>query len=116
MKNRREHVRYVASVTAEIELRGETVEGETRDISTGGASALLPRALPEDSTVDLTMILTQDGIEDPDQEPFTVRANVMWVAPTDDGRAMVGLRFTGLDAAQNVKLTGFLAALARRSR
>lgn len=116
MMNRREHVRYGISVAAEVELRGETLEGETRDVSTGGAAALLPQALPENSTVALTLILTQDGIEDPDEEPFTVPANVMWVAPTDDGQAMVGFRFVNLDAAHAGKLTAFLAALSKPPR
>lgn len=112
MKNRREHLRYEVSVAAEIELRGETLEGETRDISEGGASVVFAAAIPDDSTVTLTLILTQDGIEDPHHEPFSAEAAVMWSAPQDDGRAMMGLRFGSISAAQKAHLTKFLAALA----
>jgi len=112
MKNRREHLRYEASVAAEIELRGETLDGETRDISEGGASVVFTAAIPDGTKIALTLILTQDGIEDPHQEPFTAEASVMWSAPQDDGRSMTGLRFGALSAAQKAQLKHFLAALA----
>ena len=115
MKNRRAHVRYEASVTAEIELRGETLVGESRDISEGGASVVFAANVPDGSKIALTLILTQDGIEDPDHEPFTAEASVMWSAPQDDGRAMMGLRFANVSAAQKKQLNHFLAALAKRS-
>lgn len=115
MKNRRAHVRYEASVSAEIELRGETLEGETRDISEGGASVIFSTSLPDASKIALTLILMQDGIEDPDNEPFTGEASVMWSAPQDDGRFMMGVRFSALSAAQRSKLSTFLAALAKRA-
>jgi len=115
MKNRRAHVRYEASVSAEIELRGETLEGETRDISEGGASVLFSVALPDDSKVMLILILRQDGIEDPDHEPFSAQASVTWSAPQDDGRSMIGFRFASVNAGQKKQLNQFLAALAKRS-
>lgn len=114
MKNRREHVRFVASVTAEIELRGETLEGETRDISEGGASIVFAAAIPDDSKIALTLILNQDGIEDPDHEPFSGQATVMWSAPQDDGRTLMGVRFAAITPAQKQQLNHFLAALAKR--
>ncbi len=115
MKNRRAHVRYEASVAAEIGLRGETLEGESRDISEGGCSIVFPAAVPDGSKIALTLILTQDGIEDPDQEPFSGPATVMWSAPQDDGRTMMGVRFAAVTPAQKKQLTAFLAALAKRS-
>lgn len=115
MKNRRAHVRYEASVAAEIELRGETLEGETRDISEGGASVVFAAAIPDGSKIALTLILTQDGIEDPDQEPFTGPASVMWSAPQDDGRTMMGVRFAAVSAEQKKQLQKFLAVLAKRA-
>jgi c-di-GMP-binding flagellar brake protein YcgR len=114
MKNRREHLRYEAAVAAEIELRGETLEGETRDISEGGASVVFSTAIPDDSRIALTLILMQDGIEDPHQEPFTAQASVMWSAPQDDGRTMLGVRFASVTAAQKTQLKSFLAALKPR--
>jgi len=115
MKNRREHVRYEASVAAEIELGGETLEGESRDISEGGASIVVQASLADGSKVPLTLILTQDGIEDPHHEPFSTEASVMWSAEQDDGRSMLGLRFANVTASQKAQLNQFLAALAKRS-
>jgi len=114
MKNRREHLRYEASVAAEIELRGETLEGETRDISEGGASVVFAANIPDGSKIALTLILTQDGIEDPHQEPFSADASVMWSAPQDDGRSMMGLRFGAITSAQKAQLKQFLAVLGQR--
>ena len=115
MKNRRAYVRYEASIAAEIELRGETLEGETRDISEGGASVVFATVLPDGSKVALTLILRQDGIEDPDHEPFMTEALVMWSAPQDDGRSMTGMRFASISASQKAQLKAFLAARAKRS-
>jgi c-di-GMP-binding flagellar brake protein YcgR len=111
MNNRREHRRYKVAVAAEILLRGETVEGETRDISEGGTALVLDHELPDGSTVALTLILTQDGIEDPDSQPFEASASVMWAAPTDDGRHMMVLRFKDVAPAAAEQLRGFLRAL-----
>jgi c-di-GMP-binding flagellar brake protein YcgR len=115
MNNRRAHVRFQASVAAEIELRGETLEGETRDISEGGASVVFATAIPDGSKIPVTLILRQDGIEDPDHEPFTGTATVMWSAPQDDGRTMMGVRFAAISPQQKKQLAVFLAALAKRA-
>lgn len=100
-------------MAAEVEVRGELLEGQTHDISSGGVSVQMPAALPEGETVQLTLILTQDGIEDPDEEPFEVSANVMWTAPSDSGESMAGLRFGGLDADKQAQLQRFLSALEK---
>ncbi|MGD8860325.1 MAG: PilZ domain-containing protein [Myxococcales bacterium] len=112
MENRRQHTRYQAQVTAEIELDGDTLIGTTRDISEGGVAVILERELDEGAAIDLTLILTQDGIEDPNQDPFETRASVMWAAPTDDGQSMMGLRFGNVEGDTRARLTRFLAALA----
>lgn len=111
MENRRQHTRYDAEVQAEIELEGDTLIGETRDISEGGVSVILPQPLDEGMHVELVLILTQDGIEDPNEEPFETRASVMWAAPTDDGQAMMGLRFEAVAGDQAARLGRFLSAL-----
>lgn len=111
MQNRRADRRFDAAVAAEVEVRGEMLEGQTSDISSGGVSVQLPAALPEGEGVRLTLILTQDGIEDPNEDPFDTTASVMWNAPSDTGQAMAGLRFVDLQAAQQAQLQRFLAAL-----
>lgn len=113
MDNRRAHKRYEAEVAAEIEIDGDVLVGETRDVSTGGAKVELRDALEEGSSVALTLILTEDGIEDPNEDPFEAEATVMWAAPTDAGGAMVGLRFGNMAGEQSARLTRFLDALSR---
>ena len=87
--------------------------GETRDVSSGGAKVQLDDAIEEGSSVALTLILTEDGIEDPNEDPFETEATVMWAAPTDTGGAMVGLRFGEMAGEQGRRLTRFLGALNR---
>lgn len=114
MKNRRVHDRFNAEVAAEVEVDGDVYEGETRDVSTGGVRVLLNAAIEEGSAVLLTLILTEDGIEDPDEDPFEAEATVMWAAPSDTGGAMLGLRFGDVAGEQAKRLSRFLAALGQR--
>ena len=114
MENRREHLRFEVAVAAEITKGGQTLTAETRDISEGGVAVLLGESLPEGSTIELLLILTQDGIEDASEEPFESPANVMWSAPTEDGRAMIGLRFAKTLPAQRQRLQRFLVALRKQ--
>jgi c-di-GMP-binding flagellar brake protein YcgR len=109
----REHPRYAVAIAAEIEADGDTLIAATRDISDGGVAVVLNEPLDEGSTVELALILTQDGIEDATEDPFAASANVMWTAPTADGRAMVGLRFVQVAAPERKRLERFLSALAR---
>ena len=85
---------------------------ETRDVSSGGVKVEIEGSVEEGSQIGLTLILTEDGIEDPNQDPFEGPATVMWTAPTDGGATMAGLRFGDLAADQSNRLTNFLAALA----
>jgi c-di-GMP-binding flagellar brake protein YcgR len=111
MENRRAHVRFRAAVAAEIIRGDETLTAETRDISAGGVAVLLPEPLREGSRVSLLLILTQDGIEDANEEPFEAAASVMWSAPTESGHVMVGLRFVNVAPTQRQRLERFLSAL-----
>jgi len=111
MQNRRAYERHAAEVAAEVEVDGEVFEGETRDVSLGGVKVLVSAPIDEGSAVLLTLILTEDGIEDPDEDPFEVEATVMWAAPSDTGGAMLGLRFGEVAADQSKRLSRFLAAL-----
>ena len=112
MDNRRKHPRFELALIAEIELNGELLSGETRDLSEGGVAVTLREALREGSTVELALILTEDGIEDPDEEPFQTQARVVWAAPTEEGEAMMGLRFADVAPDQQKRLARFLAALS----
>lgn len=87
-------------------------DAQTQNISEGGVSALLEESLEEGSVVTLTLILTQDGIEDPNHEPFELEANVMWTAPSDEGHNVTGLRFQNVSTEQQERLARFLSALS----
>lgn len=76
-------------------------------------SALLDGEIEEDATVQLALILTQDGIEDPNHEPLELQARVIWVAPHDGGGCMAGLRFVAVSAQQKAEIDRFLSALSR---
>lgn len=110
--NRRQSKRYAAAVAAEVDVNGDVFPAETRDVSTGGVSVVLDADLQEGQQYGLTLILTQDGIEDPNEEPFETQAQVMWTAPNDAGGCLAGLRFSAPAPAAAARLNRFLAALA----
>ena len=113
MDNRRRHTRFDVALAAEVEASGVSLSGETRDVAEGGVAVILSDALEEGGMVELALLLTQDGIADPDEEPFQTRAAVIWAAPTENGQAMMGLRFSEVAPTQAQRLKRFLAALAR---
>jgi hypothetical protein len=111
MDNRRKHQRCRAAVAAEIELDGELYEGETRDLSPGGASVLLQAPLTKNMQLQLTLFLTEDGIETPDEEPLCLQAQVMWVSEGQRGNTLAGLRFAPPAEEDTKRLLRLLAAL-----
>ncbi len=109
----RQHHRYPVEVAAEVTLGSRTLVASTQNISEGGVGLLVDEPLREGAQLALTLFLTQDGIEDPDEEPFETRAQVAWAAPQDEGMHVAGVRFEGLSGAQRAQLARFLAALER---
>ncbi|MBW2460814.1 MAG: PilZ domain-containing protein [Deltaproteobacteria bacterium] len=108
--DQREFRRYAVAVGAEVILDGVSVAAQTSNVSTGGVGLVLDRPVPEGGNVSLTLFLTQDGIEDPDEEPFEVVASVMWAGPRDDGSHSAGLQFANLSPAKALLLQRFLHA------
>lgn len=111
--NRRHNQRYRVAVSAEVEIAGETVSAQTRDISRGGVALLTRDPLDEGAELDITLLLTQDGIEDPNEDPFATRASVIWAAPSDEGTCIAGLRFGELAEDQQAHLQRFLDAVSQ---
>lgn len=111
-EEQRRHPRYAVEVAAEVEIGGEMVVAATNNISSGGASIIVDRSIEEGAEIGVTLFLTQDGIEDPDEEPFEARAQVMWAAEQDEGRWVAGLRFGNLHGAQAARLDRFLKAVS----
>jgi c-di-GMP-binding flagellar brake protein YcgR len=112
MDNRRKNPRAQVVIAAELETDGDTLSGETRDLSAGGVSVLLEQGLAEGLTLDLSLILTEDGIEDAEEEAFCTKAAVIWAAPTDGGQTMIGLRFKETAPQDAQRLQRFLRAIS----
>lgn len=108
----RQHPRYAVEVAAEVTMGTRTIAGATQNVSEGGVGLVLDEPLAEGATLQLTLFLTQDGIEDPDEEPFEVRASVAWTKPHEQGLHVIGVRFASVSAVQRAQLARFLAALA----
>jgi c-di-GMP-binding flagellar brake protein YcgR len=90
---------------------GETMVASTLDLSASGVGLVVDRAIMKDRMVTLVLFLTQDGIEDPDEEPFESKAKVMWLKKRDDGKFAVGVELSALAPAQKTRLERFLAAI-----
>jgi c-di-GMP-binding flagellar brake protein YcgR len=111
MDNRRKHQRYRAAVAAEVEIDAELYDGETRDLSQGGASVFLRAPVTEGMQLLLTLFLTEDGIEAPDEEPLTMQAQVIWIAEERQGAVLAGLRFAPATPDDAQRLQRLLSAL-----
>lgn len=106
----RRHIRHPVEVAAEITTSGTTLVAATQNISEGGVGLVLDRPLEEGQDLALTLFLTQDGIEDPDEEPFEAHAKVAWAKTAGDTH-VIGVQFGAISAAQRAQLTRFLAAI-----
>ncbi len=111
MEDKRAHRRYSVEVRGELEVEGNPLSAFTNDLSKGGCGLVVARGVPEGATLKLTLFLTQDGIEDPDEDPFETNAKVMWTAERDDGKVAAGVQFDDLDSAGEGQLAHFLSAI-----
>lgn len=109
--NRRNKARHLVAVTAEVVFSSRLHEGTTRNLSEDGVNVEIDCELPDGATVGLTLLLTQDGVEDATVDPFENSATVVWSAPTDGDRWMAGLRFSPPADGQERTLARFLASL-----
>jgi len=107
--------RYPVEVAAEVELDGQVLVAATQNISNGGVGLVLDRPLAEGTRLELMLFLTQDGIEDPDEEPFETPGTVRWAAEQEAGKHIAGVRFEAVDDAQRAQLERFVAALNARA-
>ena len=106
----RRHRRYTVEIAAEVTVGMETVAAATQNVSEGGAALALGLPLQQGSTVELALFLTQDGIEDPDREPFEAAVKVAWVRPQESGH-LAGVSFAQVTDAQRAQLRTFLAEI-----
>jgi c-di-GMP-binding flagellar brake protein YcgR len=109
MSEHRAHPRFAVTLRGELEHEGDTLAAETQNLSTGGVALTVRRAVPDGAVVGVFLFLTQDGFEDPDEEPLSTKAAVRWTAEGDSGRHVIGLQFAKLDAGKKAQLERFLA-------
>ncbi len=112
MSDKRRHTRYEVAIAGEVEIDGDILPASADNLSRGGVGVIVERGAPEGSTVQVTLFLTQDGIEDPDEEPFEAKSAVRWAITRDDGMHVLGLQFANVTEAGQQHLDRFLAAVA----
>ena len=112
MREQRRHTRHAVQVSAEVSNGEELLLAETRDLSLSGVAVVTDDTLRTGKTVWLTLLLTQDGIEDPDDDPLETSATVRWGRVLPDGRCITGLAFGPTTAAQKAQLERFLSKTA----
>lgn len=110
-QEQRQHARYPVELAGEVQIGNETLPASTQNLSGGGVSILIDREIAGGAKLRITLFLTQDGIEDPDVEPFEVVGAARWVAERDDGLFTVGVEFGDLEPAQARLLGHFLSVL-----
>ena len=111
-QEQRSHRRYPVEIACEVGTGEDLIVACTHNVSLGGVGVVVDRKLHDGAEVDVLLFLTQDGIQDPDEEPVEGRATVQWSAEREDRTHQVGLQFTHLSETATQRLKRFLAALA----
>jgi c-di-GMP-binding flagellar brake protein YcgR len=108
-RTQRLHARYTVSVGAEVVFPdGTTMAATTENLSEGGVCVLTRRPLSEGARLRVALFLAQDGVEDPDAEPFEVAGSVRWIAERDVGQHAAGIRFEAMNVECAAILKRFL--------
>lgn len=110
-QEKRQHPRVEVSLAVELRHDGTLYIARAQDLSEGGAGLLLRKAIPEDVEVSVSLVLSEDGIADPDQPPLECAARVMWTAEQSPGAISAGIRFVNLDDASKLRVRWFVAQL-----
>lgn len=108
MTEHRRSTRHDLAVTAEVLHAGFLYEGRTLNLSTGGVNVVVTEDLPAGTLVQLTLLLTLDGVEHAGVEPIDLPAHVVWTAPTETEGFMVGLRFAALNDRQQTHIAALI--------
>ena len=107
----RHAARFNVEVAAEVFTPKGVLAASTRNLSSTGVCLDISEALPEGSTVGVSLFFTADGIEDPDAEPLNVKATVIWCAQKDQQSYSAGANFQDLTTDNQTLLKDFLTAL-----
>ena len=116
IKEKRRHPRYDIELKAELFTGKEILPVTTRNLSKGGVSLILKKPIEEGTTVGLSLFITEDGIEDPDQEPLNIKAKLVWCAPQNDGSFIAGARFVELNKRESDILDSFIEIISQKNK
>lgn len=112
MSNRREHRRFETTLSVEIHDSEHPQLGVAMNLSTGGVGVSLDHPLEQGSTVNVSLFLVEEGIEDEKTQPLALKAKVVWCHPYEGEGHRAGLRLLGLTPPAQTRLKHFLGRLA----
>jgi c-di-GMP-binding flagellar brake protein YcgR len=106
---KRKHPRIPLKLSADIDTPDhDELTAVTRDVSPGGAALEVEHPLVEGEPIRLSLFLVYEGIEDERTPPLVVGARVRWIADSEEGVHLAGVRFEHITEAQKQWLAGVL--------
>lgn len=109
VENRRT-ARVEVRLSAELQVDGKTVTGQTRDLSAGGVCVEIDRPLAERSQVRVTLFVVENGVEAEGVRGLELIGTVQWSAESERGHA-IGIKFGALTATQSTMLANALKTI-----
>jgi Tfp pilus assembly protein PilZ len=109
MATARAHPRYALEIDAEIRASGERIPARTRNISHGGLSMEVARAVAAGQVVTITIALVFG--EEKMSEPLPLRGRVVWCTEIGERRFQIGVTFMNLTGDDRAYVELFLRYL-----
>lgn len=105
--------RYAVEAAIEVRSDAAVTHGRTTNVSRGGLSALVDRALERGSLVRvrITLVFSADSFS----EPLELPARVVWATSLGAGQHQLGVSFAQLRADEHKYLDMFLRFLEQAS-
>jgi hypothetical protein len=98
--------RFAVALECNLHHEGQTITGQTENLSRGGVSMVLPIALEISTVVDLSLALMFDS--DSYSEKLQLKATIVWCSKLKDGKHQIGAKFGALDKELRSYLETFL--------
>ena len=111
--DRRTHQRIKISVSADVTVGDEVVTARVKNLSIGGVGLDLKHPLEQNATVELSLFLVEEGVEDATEGSLVIHAEVIWVSQVKDKRWEAGLRFAPQRADQTALLSHFIRRVSQ---
>jgi len=111
MRKRREHTRFDTSLSLEIFTGKELLLAVSSNLSSGGVGVSMDSALPNGLSVEMSLFLVEEGIEDERTPPLYLKGKVVWCKGGGEVRYTAGIRFLSNTPEQSKRLNHFLSRL-----